>query len=275
MEAATALVHQFYLTALERAADPFGLDHHVKILERANDPMAEAANMLACFRHCGEGSALRKMSPPLSIAPYREFISLGTNCYPAWLLKAQERKRASYPFDWIFSNSSMVLHCLRSDFAEFLVPEYFATSCGGVATDNLFYKERFDAGDVFAHRDPREAVHAAYYMRCVERWRAAVRANQRTLLFMLSVAPDEDVKTFPYIVGWLNRNFPAASLLMVSANRPTGDGVGSIGFRAGETIGSHRHLFYQPSSNREGMRFENTIDNLLFRALLMELPFSG
>jgi hypothetical protein len=48
------------------------------------------------------------------------YCSLGGICHSAQLLKINELKKASYPFDWIFSSMSMVKHCIEDDFNTFL-----------------------------------------------------------------------------------------------------------------------------------------------------------
>jgi hypothetical protein len=51
--------------------------------------------------------------------------SLGPRCHTASFLKRNHLKKASYPFDWIFSDIDMITHCLEDDFNIFLDKQYF------------------------------------------------------------------------------------------------------------------------------------------------------
>ena len=46
--------------------------------------------------------------------------SLGSLCHSAQILKNNNLKRCSYPFDWIFSSPNMVIDCISDDFKKFL-----------------------------------------------------------------------------------------------------------------------------------------------------------
>ena len=45
----------------------------------------------------------------------RYACSLG-RCHSSQILKSNNLKKCSYPFDWIFSNSDIILHCLEDNF---------------------------------------------------------------------------------------------------------------------------------------------------------------
>ena len=48
------------------------------------------------------------------------FVSLGYRCSSAALLKKLQLKYESYPFDWLISRLSVIEHCIKTDFKEFL-----------------------------------------------------------------------------------------------------------------------------------------------------------
>jgi len=50
--------------------------------------------------------------------------SFGVNCHIASIIKELGWKKASYPFDWIFSDLNMVLDCLQDRFKKFLDRSY-------------------------------------------------------------------------------------------------------------------------------------------------------
>ncbi len=51
--------------------------------------------------------------------------SLGTLCHTATLLKRNNLKISSYPFDWIFSNINIIIDCIEDDFNSFLDKKYY------------------------------------------------------------------------------------------------------------------------------------------------------
>jgi hypothetical protein len=42
--------------------------------------------------------------------------SLGSLCHSSQILKRNNYKKCSYPFDWIFSNYDIIIDCLEDDF---------------------------------------------------------------------------------------------------------------------------------------------------------------
>lgn len=58
--------------------------------------------------------------PAASFADSCEFISLGCTCQVSRALQALGVKRWTYPFDWVQSSMSGVIHLFRTDFEDFL-----------------------------------------------------------------------------------------------------------------------------------------------------------
>jgi len=60
--------------------------------------------------------------------------SLGSLCHSSQILKRNNYKKCSYPFDWIFSNYDIIIDCLIDDFNIFLDKSYYIniseTKCG-------------------------------------------------------------------------------------------------------------------------------------------------
>ena len=47
--------------------------------------------------------------------------SLGSLCQSASIIKENNLRLCSYPFDWVFSNNNIVLECIEEDFTPFLI----------------------------------------------------------------------------------------------------------------------------------------------------------
>lgn len=131
--------------------------------------------------------AIQQFAPPLKPTGA---ISLGTHCYTSWVLKSAGLKTASMPFDWLFSSSRMIRHCLDDDFATFLDRDFYRPvpieereAPSANVCQHLYYLENFGVKFVFNHRDPTTDVDYKYIQRCVERFRLAARDEGRKILF--------------------------------------------------------------------------------------------
>jgi len=112
--------------------------------------------------------------------------SLGNVCHSSQILKQNNLKLCSYPFDWIFSyNYDNIIHCIEDDFKIFLDKSYYINisnkKCGHSYYDiNMFY-----------HHNP--LIHANdydYYVRCVSRFKNLLQCEQHKLFTMLFINMD-------------------------------------------------------------------------------------
>lgn len=127
----------------------------------------------------------------------KHFCSLGSLCHSAQLLKINGLKKTSYPFDWIFSNISMVEHCIKDDFKLFLDKSQYSdyntnptlkeTQC-----EHSFYGKML--GDpvhniIFNHHNPlSNPKDYAYFERCVNRFRELLKSNEpKTFVMFVGV----------------------------------------------------------------------------------------
>lgn len=109
-----------------------------------------------------------------------EFVSLGQNCNSAWYLKECGLKKASYPFDWVFTSPEILAHVLNDDFQSFMNKELIIPH--GLDAGHQLYHEYF-----FGHRNPiRSSADYEYYQRGVERWRELMN-SQRPAVFVTVV----------------------------------------------------------------------------------------
>ena len=114
-----------------------------------------------------------------------EVISLGQNCNTAWYIKAAGLKRASYPFDWIYTTPAIITHILDDDFAQLLDRDLIIPH--GMDAGHKVYHET-----LFGHRNPvRSDADYAYYQRCVARWRERM-TRQEPIVFVTTVLNEPD-----------------------------------------------------------------------------------
>ena len=111
---------------------------------------------------------------------YNYACSLGNLCHSANILKRNKLKLCSYPFDWIFTNSKNVIHCIEDNFKIFLNKSYYIdihkkNKCG----------HKFYHNDMFFHKDPRNDKDYNYYIRCVERFNNLLQCKEQKLFIMI------------------------------------------------------------------------------------------
>ena len=105
--------------------------------------------------------------------------SLGTLCHSSQLLKRNNLKLCSYPFDWIFSNCDNIIHCIEDNFNIFLDKSYYnnisKSRCG-----HSKYNEK-----MFNHRNPLNNINDYnYYVRCVDRFKELLQKQEHKLFIM-------------------------------------------------------------------------------------------
>lgn len=114
-----------------------------------------------------------------------DFVSLGQNCNASWYLKDTGRKKASYPFDWIFTSPEIIIHILKDDFQSLTDP-------------SLLVPLGMDAGHkkyhafLFGHRNPASSrADLEFLHRCIDRWHALV-GSDRSVVFLTIVLNESD-----------------------------------------------------------------------------------
>lgn len=129
-------------------------------------------------------------------------ISLGENCNSAWYIKAVGLKKASYPFDWIYSSPEIVLHCLQDDFKTYLEKSYIFNTRSGNSAGHKFYHS-----SLFNHKNPLKTEDDfQYYKRCVERFKKVFDSTSE-IIFVITVITETEKRSG---AGWakgFDRNF--------------------------------------------------------------------
>ncbi|MBP9150699.1 MAG: hypothetical protein KBF73_00305 [Flavobacteriales bacterium] len=109
-----------------------------------------------------------------------ENVGLGQNCNSSWYLKATENKRASYPFDWLFTTPEIIQDMLSDNFEAF-------------TNRNQLIPHGLDAGHeryhewLFGHRNPASSDSDLNFLkRCIERWNSLMQ-SQTPIVFVTVV----------------------------------------------------------------------------------------
>ena len=199
------IVAALYVHILGRKPDKNGLEAHVKLLQGGEFSNTFPA-LLSAFLKGDEATARFERqfardqlgmtaSAKFSEHPtIEEIVSFGTHCYTSELLKSFDLKRYSAPFDWLFSSSPMIAHCIGDNFETLLNPKYYEP----VAVENrrdgpdvnlvdhAYYRDQFNVKFVFNHHDVQLENDYQYLVRCVQRVRACLASTRGKLFLMCS-----------------------------------------------------------------------------------------
>ncbi|MEM9367670.1 MAG: DUF1796 family putative cysteine peptidase [Planctomycetota bacterium] len=117
-------------------------------------------------------------------------VSLGQNCSTAWYLKQTGNKQASFPFDWVFSSSAIILDCIETRFSRYLDVSLISASQDGESAGHSVYHNR-----LYAHRNPlaSDAVYG-YYTRCCDRF-LRLLDDQVPTVFVMTLINEPEKRT--------------------------------------------------------------------------------
>jgi hypothetical protein len=270
------LIELLYQGILKRDPDPSGLYSKVERLEghpTLKTVFAIVRGFVLSPENIGadwiKGSGL--LPPPEAGIPVSHIVSIGTHCATAQFLKLAGVKKYSGPFDWIFSNLSMVADCLENDFEDFLNREYYVPVLPdqkGFA-DHSLYKARYGIGSIFNHSNPLLPEVYEYTVRCVKRFRRMLTSDGRKVLFCLSDRRDTEGQ-FTRLHQHLDERYSGCELFIVKVEAPSVDGT--HGLRVLNQIGAHRLFSMTPTARCGPLSFPNGFDDLVVRRLLATLP---
>ena len=108
--------------------------------------------------------------------------SLGHLCHSSQILKRNNLKLYSCPFDWIFSNCDNIIHCIEDNFNIFLNKSYYINisknKCGHSKYNN----------QMFNHHNPLNNINDYnYYVRCVNRFKNLLQKQEHKFFIMILV----------------------------------------------------------------------------------------
>lgn len=122
-----------------------------------------------------------------------EKISIGQNCNSSWYLKETDNRKASYPFDWIFSSGEIVSHAIKDGFDSFL-DKQLINPINNEQAGHLFYHS-----SMFNHKNPLNSNEDyEYYKRSVDRFVNLIN-SAKPIIFVCTVINEPDKR-----ISWSN-----------------------------------------------------------------------
>lgn len=120
-----------------------------------------------------------------------KYCSLGSFCYSAQILRRNNIRQESNPFDWLFSNIEMVKHCIEDDFNAFLDKSYYYSVNPAEGSDEKRCQHKLYESDdkypVFNHHDPLTIdEHYQHFVRSVDRFRNTLKSTEKKVFIYTS-----------------------------------------------------------------------------------------
>lgn len=187
--------------------------------------------------------------------------SLGSLCHSSQILKKNKLKKCSYPFDWIFSDCNIIIHCIEDDFKIFLDKSYYK-SMGKNRCIHLKYTTKIFK-DIWRHHNPlNNEKDYNYYVRCVSRFRQLLQYEEKKLFIMIFVNGEHeshDNKFKKKIIEFNSKlsNYTKNYILLVIIHFPKKTYPHHI-FTYNDNI---HFLELYTISLSNGVKFNNNIDN--------------
>jgi hypothetical protein len=260
-----------------------GSKEEVAAHQRRLEPTFPAAvSLLRGFVESAENAQIRTITAtrpaPSPQSPVDHIVSIGSHCFAAATLKRAGLKKFSGPFDWIFSNLSMVADCIDDDFEAFLDKRFYATipisdrhDASEDSCDHLLFKDRYQIKSIFNHYNPNNEEQYQYLARCVDRFRALMSSNFRTIMFGVCLKCQDSEAHFDRLCALLDRTPNCAAMVILL--EPPSDGL-DFKFRVVHATEQHRLFLMQPTSRVGPLRFESSFDDYLVRRVLDSLSYS-
>ena len=184
--------------------------------------------------------------------------SLGSLCHSSQILKRNNLKLCSYPFDWIFSNYDNIIHCIEDNFNIFLDKSYYQDNH---CKENNKCGHKYYNVNMFNHRDPRNEKDYNYYVRCVDRFKNLLQKQEHKLFIMIFINMnniDENIKN--NIIDFNNKfsKYTSNYTLLVIFHIPNKQQNHNI-FTYNDNI---HFLELHTLSGSGGVEFDNNNDNI-------------
>ena len=119
---------------------------------------------------------------------YKNVCGLGALCHTARFMQRIHVKKTSYPFDWVWTDDTIIVDALEDDFKKFLDKSYYIEPADKYSDRMCGHSEYHES--FFFHKNPRNEDDYQYYQRCVDRFRTMVKDGE-SKLFIVMFSPEK------------------------------------------------------------------------------------
>ena len=194
------------------------------------------------------------------------YCSLGSLSHSSQILKRNNVKTNSYPFDWIFSSPEMIIDCVEDNFNKFLDRQYYVSK-SDKQCEHMYYKKSDNC--IFRHHNP--LIHIRdyeYFSRCVIRFKNLLSEKENVKLFTtIFVNQENDSHQLKQSLIDFNSKFSLYTtnyILLVIIHFPKSK---ERCYKIEENANVH-FLILRTVSNSDGVRFNDETDNIFLDSIL-------
>lgn len=191
----------------------------------------------------------------------KHVCSMGTLCHSSMLIKKNNLKKCSYPFDWIFSNPDMIIDCIEDDFLKYLDKQYYIHYDNACVNGHSIYNSR-----MFKHHNPlTNEDHYNYFIRCVNRFRQLIKNKELKLFCTIFLSANLNEYTKNNIISFNNKLLKYVEnyrLLVIFQN---------ISYEQKYNLSTHENIDFlelYTLSISNGVQFLNNEDNIFLNNIL-------
>lgn len=169
----------------------------------------------------------------------------------------------------------MVAAMLEDRFTRFLDPrEHRRNPADDLPSrcEHIGYREQFGVHHVFNHHDVTTAAGLDHFKRAADRFLAVTGGPDKVLLLMVNTVVPVLPESFATLGHAVDALGPRNTLLCVNVGC-TGDTL-DMGMSDPFQIGRHRLRTYRSTSEIDGVRFVNPLDDLVLRSVVTQFNFA-
>ena len=192
-------------------------------------------------------------------------IPLGSQCFSAFFLKTNNLKKTSYPFDWIFSNPTVIINILDDNFKIFLDKNYYVIKDENLNQNkhSIYLPELM----MFNHKNPYKDEDYLYYTRCVNRFNNILQKKEKKLFLLTSLRNEisNELENICLLNNVLN-NLTSNYILIAIFQKCTG-------VQSKEIYEHENMIIIQITtlSESDGVIFLNDLDNIYYKDIIYSL----
>lgn len=186
--------------------------------------------------------------------------SLGGLCQSSQILKRNNLKLCSYPFDWIISNCNNIIHCIEDNFNIFLDKSYYNEIYSNICEHTYYYKKGCGV-NMFNHHNPLVNMdHYNYFVRCINRFKDLLQKQEHKLFIMMFTNIENNENNENNIIDFNNKfsKYTTNYTLLVISHIPNKQENNHI-FTYNDNI---HFLELHTLSSSNGVEFSNHNDNI-------------
>ena len=186
------------------------------------------------------------------------FCSLGFHCQASKILIRNNIKKESYPFDWMFSNITIVKDCIENNFNKLLEQKYY------IDYDKKYYNNNCGhsiyKSNLFPHRDMRLKHNYEYLIRCINRFHSLCKSNKEKIFLITIIHTNlitkilDNLNNLRNILNKKTNNFKIVCLVFLYNKNDNDHYI---------EINDNIHIIYISSTSKSnGLQFEDEKDNV-------------